>query len=148
LLQFPLCPDLRYVFAISSKLSEIVNAPKEVDALVTGRFRIPYHAGLALILGGCTYWQPYTLPAQASPTHRLPSSLRTMSPNGRPLVLVHPFIKGDTLFGRVGRNTLGVPYRTVSRIERPRVDGLRTLGLVAGGSAAWIAVGLYGGGLE
>ena len=104
--------------------------------------------GVAVLLGSCTYWEPYPRPAPAPPSPRLPSSLRAASDSGPPLLLVEPFVRADTLFGRVGRDTVGLPLERLHEIQRQRVHGLRTLGLIAGVSAVWITAGLYGGGLE
>lgn len=104
-------------------------------------------AGLALLLGSCTYWEPYPPVRPASPSS-LPSSLRVTSDTGAPVLLVEPFVRADTLLGQVGRDTVGVRLGEIRELQRQRVHGLRTLGLVAGVSAVWITVGLYGGGLE
>jgi hypothetical protein len=105
-------------------------------------------AGMALLSGGCTYWEPYPSPSVAPPLFRLPSSLRAASDTGTPLLLLEPFVRADTLFGRVGGDTVGLPLQQVRELRRPRVDGLRTLGLIVGVSAVWITAGLLGGGLE
>ena len=104
-------------------------------------------AGLALCLGSCTYWEPYP-PVRPVPSSSLPSSLRVTSDTGASVLLVEPFVRADTLIGRVGRDTVGIRIDEIRELERQRVDGLRTLGLVAGVSATLITVSLYGGGLE
>jgi hypothetical protein len=105
-------------------------------------------AGVAFLSGGCTYWEPYPSPAPGLASPHLPSSLRAASDTGASLLLVEPFVRADTLFGRVGRDTVGLPLLYVRQMERQRVDGLRTLGLIVGVSAVWITAGLVGGGLE
>jgi hypothetical protein len=104
-------------------------------------------AALALCLASCTYWEPYPPVRPAGPSS-LPSSLRVSPDTGASVVLVEPFVRADTLLGRVGRDTVGVRLKEIRELQRQRVHGLRTLGLVAGVSAVWITVGLYGGGLE
>jgi hypothetical protein len=111
-------------------------------------FGISALAGVTLFLGACTYWEPYSLPASPSWAPSLPSSLRVASEPGHPILLVEPFLKRDTLFGRVGPDTIGIPLHGARDVQRQRVDGLRTLGLIVGGSAAWITVGLLTGGLQ
>jgi hypothetical protein len=101
-------------------------------------------AGVALVLGACTYWEPYS-PSRYTD---LPSSLRVPAESGHPILLVEPFIRNDTLLGRVGRDTVGVPLNDSRGVQRQRVDGLRTLGAIVGVSAVWITVGLLTGGLE
>ena len=63
-------------------------------------------------------------------------------------MLVHPFVRRDTLYGRSRGDTLGIPLIAIEHVERPRLDGLRTAATVVGGIAAWVTVGLLGGGLE
>jgi hypothetical protein len=104
--------------------------------------------GVALLLGACTYWEPHPSPVPGARSPRLPSSLRVASDTGAPLLLVEPFIRADTLVGRVGRDTVRVPIEQLRGIQRQRVDGLRTLGLIAGVSAVWMVAGFYGGGLK
>lgn len=105
-------------------------------------------AGVTLFLGACTYWEPYALPAPPASATPLPSSLRVASQPGPPILLVEPFIRSDTLFGRIGADTTGIPLSERRGIQRQRVDGLRTLGLIVGVSAVLTTVGLYTGGLE
>ena len=111
------------------------------------RCRIWPRFGVTLLLGSCTYWESYPPLAPTSPS-RLPSSLRVAFDTGTSVLLVDPFVRADTLFGRTGRNTVGVPLGQIRKLQRQRVHGLRTLGLVAGVSAVWITVGLYAGGLD
>ncbi len=101
---------------------------------------------LVLLLMGCTRWESYEVPRTPEPA--LPSYVR-VSMAGRPsTVLVQPFVQLDTLYGRSQGDTLGFALPAIERVERPRVDGLRTAGLVVGSMAAWITLGLVGGGLE
>jgi hypothetical protein len=103
-------------------------------------------AGLALLLTGCTYWEPYPRPAPAVPD--LPSTLRVASDSEASVLLIDPFLRGDTLFGRVDREEVGFPVNQLHRLERQRVHGLRSVGLVTGVSVALIVAALYSGGLE
>lgn len=105
-------------------------------------------ASLMLLLGSCTYWEPYPRPAPAPPSPDLPSSLRATSGTGPSVLLVEPFVGADTLYGRTGRDTIRIPLSEVRALQRQRVDGLRTTGLVLGVTVVWTAVALYAGGLE
>jgi hypothetical protein len=102
--------------------------------------------GVSLILGSCTYWEPY--PVTTARVSDLPSSLRAASDTGAAILLVGPYVRADTLFGLTGRDTVGIPLSNIRELQRQRMHGLKTLGLTVGVIAAWIAVGLYGGGLE
>jgi hypothetical protein len=101
---------------------------------------------LLLSVAGCTRWEPYRLPAPAVGT--LPTLLRVWSPAGSRIVLTKPFLRSDSLFGRHAGDTIVVPVTTIERVERPRIDALRTAGTVVGGLAVWLTVGILGGGLE
>jgi hypothetical protein len=57
-------------------------------------------------------------------------------------VLVAPFVRHDTLYGRSHGDTVAVALTQIARAARPRLDGARTAGSVAGGLALWATVGL------
>jgi hypothetical protein len=99
-----------------------------------------------ILVAGCTRWEPYRLPAPSEST--LPLSLRIWSPAGPRMVLTKPFLRADSLFGHHRVDTVGVAVSTIERVERPRIDALRTVGTVVGGLAAWVTVGILGGALE
>ena len=92
-----------------------------------------------VLLTGCTQWEPYRVPTVPGP--KLPSYLRVSASGQDSLVLLEPFVRSDTLFGRLRGDTLGIAFPAIERLERPRLDGLRTFAVVVGGLASWI--GLY-----
>jgi hypothetical protein len=100
---------------------------------------------LLILLMGCSHWEPYAAPTVPVPD--LPSSLRVWTRGGAN-VLVQPFVRGDTLYGRLGSDTLVIPLSAVQRFERPRLEVGRTVATVVGGLGLWITAGLFGGGLE
>jgi len=93
-------------------------------------------------VAGCTRWEPYRLPTPSAST--LPTLLRVWSPSGQRMVLTKPFLRADSLFGRHAGDTVVVAVTTIARVERPRIDALRTAGSVVGGLAAWLTVGILG----
>jgi len=95
---------------------------------------------------GCTRWESYELPPTPEPA--LPSYVRVSAPGRPATVLVQPFVRLDTLYGRSQGDTLGFALPAIERVERPKVDGLRTAAVVVGSLAAWISLGLVAGGLE
>jgi hypothetical protein len=101
--------------------------------------------GLIILVMGCTRWESYDVPSPVSP---LPSYLRISAPGQAPTIVVHPFVRHDTLYGSSRGDTLGIPRASIEHQERPRLERLRTAATVVGGMAAWITVGLLGGGLE
>jgi hypothetical protein len=109
------------------------------------RFRVC--AGVLLLLSlGCTRWESYPVPVAPAPG--LPASLRVWTSGGAGTVLAQPFVHCDSLYGRSRRDTLGIALRVIERLERPRLDGVRTVGAVVGGVAGLISLGLLGGGWE
>ncbi|MEO8090354.1 MAG: hypothetical protein ABI703_08665 [Gemmatimonadales bacterium] len=101
-----------------------------------------------LLLIGCVHWEPYAVPYPGDPSSRFPSSLRVTASAGAPAVVVNPFVRGDTLYGTSRGDTVAVSLQAIQALERQRIDGGRTLVTVVGGLAAWMTVGLLGGGLE
>ena len=95
---------------------------------------------LVALLMGCTRWESYEVPPAPGPD--LPSYLRVSAPGRTSALLVHPFVRIDTLYGRSGGDTLGFALPVVGQVERPRLDGLRTAAVVVGSLGAWIGIGL------
>ena len=94
-----------------------------------------------ILLVSCTYWERQPLPQPEGA--KLPTIVRVASgTETRTMVLTEPFVRGDTLYGRTGQDTVGVAFKQIARLERPHVHGWRTFGTVLGGAAAWITVGL------
>ena len=102
--------------------------------------------GAIFFLMACTHWESYQLPT--TPTPALPSSLRVSAPGRGSTVLAAPYVRGDTLYGRYRGNIVGIARHAIDRVQRPRLDGLRTGATVMGSVAGWIALGLLGGGWE
>jgi hypothetical protein len=98
------------------------------------------------LLPGCTRWEAYALPTTLTPN--LPSYLRISAPGRMSTVLVDPFVRRDTLFGRSHADTLAIALPAIERLERPRLDRLRTAAALVGGVAGWIALAFVGGGWE
>jgi hypothetical protein len=103
-------------------------------------------AWVFLLLTGCTRWESYQVTPELGPG--LPTSLRVSAPSRASVVLVKPFVRSDTLYGRSHGDTLGIALHTIDKLERPRLDAWRTAATILGGVAGWITLGLVGGGLE
>jgi hypothetical protein len=101
---------------------------------------------LLTLVSACTRWEPYVVSPEPAP--RLPSSLRVSAPSWTSLLLVQPFVRRDTLYGRSRGDTLGIALHKIDKLERPRLDASRTAATVLGSVAGWITLGLLGGGLE
>jgi hypothetical protein len=101
---------------------------------------------LLVLLLGCTRWEAYPVPMTPAPD--LPASLRVWTGGRAATALTQPFVRRDTLYGRSRGDTLGIALPAIERLERPRLDGVRTTGAVVGGLAGWITLGLLAGGWE
>lgn len=99
-------------------------------------------AVLTTLLAGCTRWEPVPTPTPAASGSSLPPSLRVWPAGAASTVLVAPFVRNDTLYGRSHGDTVAVALRQIECVAKPRLDGARTAGSVAGGLALWAAVGL------
>jgi hypothetical protein len=87
---------------------------------------------LGLTLGGCVSWRPYEAGSSLSAKEHLPTSLRATRQDSTRLVLASPFVRGDTLYGRVGYDTLGVSMEEIVGLEWERLSAGRTAGLLLG----------------
>ena len=95
---------------------------------------------LLFALTGCATWRPFDAGSTLRTARSLPYRLRVTRPDSTRVTLTEPFARGDTLYGRVQRNTLGVPIGEIAGFERERVHVGRTLGVVIGVPA--VALGL------
>jgi len=93
---------------------------------------------VTLGLGGCASWKAYDLAPNAD--HTLPYRLRATRQDSTRIALTSPFIRGDTLYGRVQRDTVAVPMKEIAGLERERIDAGRTIGVVVGVPA--VALGI------
>ena len=102
---------------------------------------------LVLSLSGCSSWHS----ANVTPAQLLdddpPDRVRVTKPDGTTLVLEHPQLLGDTLYGAAARNagsrgdTVAVPLADLRKVEVRQPNGLKTIGLVLG--LVTVATGIY-----
>lgn len=95
---------------------------------------------LTLSVTGCATWRPYGAASDIGPGQELPYRLRAERTDSSRVTLISPFTRGDTLFGRVQKDTLGIPLADIARLERERMAWDRTALMVVGVPAA--ALGL------
>lgn len=109
--------------------------------------RLWHQLAPALLLVGCAHWEPYPIPSPGGPSPRFPSSLRVTAA-GAPAVVVEPVVRADTLYGTSRGDSVALALQTIQALERQRLDSSRTFAAVFGGLAAWVGLGVLGGGLE
>ena len=84
----------------------------------------------ALVIAACTTWQPLAQGVDGSRLARLPYALRVTRADGSRRAVLAPFVRGDTLFGRVARDMIAVPLADIQQLERERFSAGRTTALV------------------
>jgi hypothetical protein len=91
-------------------------------------------AALLLIIGlaGCATWRPYGTVSDVGGSQDLPYRLRAERTDSSRLTLTSPFARGDTLFGRVQQDTVGIPLTDIVKLERERIAWDRTVLMVVG----------------
>jgi hypothetical protein len=91
---------------------------------------------VGLVLGGCVSWRPYEAGLSLDANRPLPTRLRATGQDSTRVLLTAPFVRGDTLYGRVQGDTVGIPVAEISGLEWERLSADRTLGLVIAVPAA------------
>ena len=82
----------------------------------------PWRCAVALALAACTTWRPLPL----SPSEKLPYVVRITRTDSSRVTLLSSFVRRDTLYGRAGRDTVGVPLSGIRLVEREQWSVLRT----------------------
>lgn len=97
---------------------------------------------LAVPLGttGCASWRPYEAGAGFTDGRTLPYRVRATRPDSSRIDLTAPFVQGDSLYGRISRDTVGLPLAEVVHLERERLSPERTAALVIGLPAVALGV--------
>jgi hypothetical protein len=101
-------------------------------------FRVFLILATALALSSCVTWRTYES-GQLAPDHSLPYRLRATRADSSRIAMTAPCVRGDTLYGRVKGDTVGVALATITRLERERVSAGKTALLVVGVPAAGFA---------
>jgi len=94
----------------------------------------------ALALAACTSWQPFAEGVDRTRPTKLPYALRVTRLDGSRTTLLGPFLRGDSLHGRLLRDTLSLPLREVRRLEQERFSITRSAALVLAVPAAFLVV--------
>lgn len=98
------------------------------------------HTLALLATGACATWRPYEAGPNLQPGQSLPYQLRATRSDSSRIAITDPFIRSDTLYGRTRGDTIAVPLADVAGLERSRIDGLRTIGVLVGVPAVGLGV--------
>lgn len=85
-----------------------------------------------LATGACATWRPYDTGPSLQPGHSLPYQLRATRSDSSRIAVTDPFIRSDTLYGRIQGDTVEVPLADVARLERSCISAWRTAGVLVG----------------
>jgi hypothetical protein len=102
----------------------------------------PLAGALALALAACTTWQPLAEGIDLARPARLPYALRATRSDGTRTTLLGPFVRGDTLRGRVARDTVSLPLGEVRLLETTRLSVARTAAVVLAVPTAFVVAHL------
>ena len=92
----------------------------------------------ALALAACSTWRPFAEGLDAARPTRLPYALRVTRVDGSRATLLAPFVRADSLHGRVLRDTLSIPLTEIQGLERDRFSVARSVALVLALPAAFV----------
>ncbi len=84
--------------------------------------RFPASRGVAALtavaLLGCVSWHPIDLTPSSIRSHQLPFRVRVTRVDSTRVTVLAPFMRADTLYGRVARDTIGIPVSAIGHAER------------------------------
>jgi hypothetical protein len=86
--------------------------------------------GLLVLIAGCASWQPFDSAQTLHPGRSLPYQLRATRSDGSRTELTAPFVRSDSLYGRVRRDTVSFAVADIARLERSRFSVSRTAGVL------------------
>jgi hypothetical protein len=96
--------------------------------------------GLLVLIAGCASWQTYDSARMLRPAQSLPYQLRATRADSSRTELTAPFVRSDSLYGRVRGNTVGLPLADIASLERSRFSVSRTAALVVGGPLVGLGI--------
>jgi hypothetical protein len=81
-----------------------------------------------LVLPSCSGWHPTRVAPEIAPVIDASRPVRATPQNGRPVVLWHPRVVGDSLIGEVGHPPLrtAIALRDLRRLDEFRYSRVRT----------------------
>ena len=84
----------------------------------------------AAALVGCVSWHPIGLAAGVSETRPLPFRVRVTRVDSSRVTVLAPFLRADTLYGRLAGDTIGIPLSAIGHAEREQTHLVLTAAVV------------------
>lgn len=112
-----------------------------VSSTLAGHFGLRVLALIGITLGtsGCVTWRPYDLRPEFTAGQSLPHRLRATRADSSRISLTAPFVRADTLYGRMRADTVGLRITDIAYLERERLSLERTAAMVVGVPAVALA---------
>ena len=92
----------------------------------------PLALAIVLLVSSCVTWRPYGLEPGPVAEQSLPYLLRATRHDSSRMMLTAPFLRADTLYGRIKRDTVSLPVTQILRLERESLSLDRTLAVAIG----------------
>jgi hypothetical protein len=85
-----------------------------------------------VMLAGCATWHQYEPAVTLRPGQSLPYQMRATGTDSSRIELTAPFVRSDSLYGRVRGDTIGLALADIMALERSRFSVPRTAAVVVG----------------
>ncbi len=99
----------------------------------------------AVALLGCASWRRIDLTQSSTGSHQLPFRVRVTRVDSTRVTVLAPFLRADTLYGRVARDTIGIPVSDIDHADRERSYFILTAAMVMVAPIAILATLWYVG---
>jgi hypothetical protein len=87
---------------------------------------------LLALLSGCAIWHAYEPAVTLRAGQSLPYQMRATQADSSQVELTAPFVRSDSLYGRVRGDTVGLALADIMALERSRFSVPRTAAVVVG----------------
>jgi hypothetical protein len=91
---------------------------------------------LGTSLVACTSWRVQDMPPAELFQHKQPSRLQVSRADSSKVVIDHPRLAGDSLFGETRGNSIAIPLADVQGVAVRKGDTGNTVGLIVGVTGA------------
>ena len=95
---------------------------------------------LLVLISGCASWRTYDSAQMLQPGQSLPYQMRATRADSSRVELTAPFVRTDSLYGRVRSDTVAVALSDITNLERSRFSVSRTAALVVGAPLVGLTV--------
>jgi hypothetical protein len=94
-----------------------------------------------VLLAGCATWHEYRPAVTLRPGQSLPHEMRATQANSSRIELTAPFVRSDSLYGRLRGDPIGLALADIMALERSRFSVPRTAAVIVGAPLAAFGLG-------